>query len=127
VVKLKVALVAPAGTVTVAGTVPTEVGLEDNVTGKPPVGAGPERVTVPTEAVPPITEVGFIVSPVRAGAVMVSVPFTDTPSADAVIVAVAFDATPIVVTVNVAELAPDAMVTDAGTVAVALFEDNATV
>jgi hypothetical protein len=56
---LKVALVEPAGTVTLAGTVATAVLLLESVTMAPPVGAGPLRVTVPCEEPPPVTEVGF--------------------------------------------------------------------
>lgn len=44
---VKVAEVAPAGTVTDVGTVATAVLLEVSVTTVPPVGAGPVRVTVP--------------------------------------------------------------------------------
>jgi hypothetical protein len=44
---VKVALVAPAGTVTLAGTVATAVLLLDRVTTVPPDGAGLFNVTVP--------------------------------------------------------------------------------
>jgi hypothetical protein len=71
-VRVKVAVVAPAGMVTVAGTVPAAVALEESVIAKPPVGAGLETVTVPVDAVPPITEVGFIVRPLSTGALMVN-------------------------------------------------------
>jgi len=55
----KVALVAPAGTVTLAGTVATAVLLLDSATVAPPVGAAPLRVTVPVDELPPVTLVGF--------------------------------------------------------------------
>jgi len=42
--------------------------LLDSVTTVPPVGAAPDRVTVPVELVPPATVVGFSVSAVSVGA-----------------------------------------------------------
>ncbi len=61
------ALVAPAGTVTVAGTVVLG-SLLLNVTTVPPLGAGPFRVTVfvPVTCVPPITETGYSETPDNA-------------------------------------------------------------
>ena len=52
------ALVPPAATVTLPGTA-AAVLLSVNVTIAPPVGAGPVRVTVPVELLPPMTAVGF--------------------------------------------------------------------
>jgi hypothetical protein len=57
VAMVNVAVVAFAPTVTVAGTValaPSEARL----TTRPPVGAGPLRVTVPVEVFPPYTLLG---------------------------------------------------------------------
>ena len=68
VVTVKVALVAPAGTVTLAGTVATAVLLLDSVTTAPPLGAAPLRVTVPCEELPPVTLLGFSVSEDRVTA-----------------------------------------------------------
>jgi hypothetical protein len=59
VVTEKVAVVAPAATVTLAGTVATEVLSLDNVTAAPPAGAGVANVMLPVEGVPPATLVGF--------------------------------------------------------------------
>jgi hypothetical protein len=59
VVIVKVAVVLPAATVTLAGTVATPVLLLDKETTAPPVGAGAVRVTVPVEVLPPATLVGL--------------------------------------------------------------------
>jgi hypothetical protein len=59
VVMVKVAEVAPAATVTLAGTDAIEVLLLDKLTAAPPAGAGPLRVTVPVEEAPPVTLAGF--------------------------------------------------------------------
>src|SRR4051794_8352661 len=59
VVIVKLLLVDPAGTVTLAGTV-AAVGLSlVNATVKPPDGAAAVRVTVPVEGLPPTTSVGL--------------------------------------------------------------------
>jgi len=59
---VNVALVAPAGTVTLEGTLAAPLLLESR-TCAPPAGAGPLSVTVPVEdCVPPITLVGSRVS-----------------------------------------------------------------
>ncbi len=70
VLTVKVALVAPAGTVTLAGTVATDGSLLERATCAPPAGAGALSVTVPVEDPigPPTTVVGFSVSEVRVGA-----------------------------------------------------------
>ena len=67
VVTVKAALVAPAGMVTVAGTVAAVVSLLERETRAPAVGAGPLSVTLPVEGDPPLTLVGFSVSEVRVG------------------------------------------------------------
>jgi hypothetical protein len=56
---VNVALVCPAATVTLAGTVATPVLLLASVMRAPPEGAGPLSVTVPCEVLPPLTLVGF--------------------------------------------------------------------
>jgi hypothetical protein len=56
---VNVALVAPAATVTLKGTVAVAVLSLISETAAPPVGAGPLRVTVPIEGDPPITLIGL--------------------------------------------------------------------
>jgi hypothetical protein len=67
VLTANVALVAPAGTVTLGGTLAAPLLLE-SATCAPPVGAGPLSVTVPVEDCrTPITLVGLSVSEERVG------------------------------------------------------------
>ena len=70
VVTVKLALVAPASTVTLAGTV-AAVELSENVTTAPPVGAAALKVTVPVEEFPPTTLVGLRDSAEIVGIVVV--------------------------------------------------------
>ena len=58
VVALKVALVAPAATVMLEGTV-TAVLLLCRLTTVPPEGAAADRVTVPVDGLPPVTFAGL--------------------------------------------------------------------
>jgi hypothetical protein len=59
VLTVKVALVAPGGTVTLEGTLAAPLSLA-RVICAPPAGAGPLKVTVPVEdCAPPTTMVGF--------------------------------------------------------------------
>ena len=78
----KVALVAPAGTSTLEGTLAAPVLLLESMICAPPAGAGPLRVTVPVEESPPITAEGLSVSEERVGSgkgVTVSVAVWVTP------------------------------------------------
>ena len=61
VVIVKLALVAPAPTVTLAG-VAADALLSESVTTAPPAGAAPVSVTVPCEELPPTTLVGLTVN-----------------------------------------------------------------
>ena len=82
------------------------------VTAAPPEGAGPLRVTVPVEFVPPLTLVGFRLIDESVGAFTVR---TADAVPEALMVADVFAATALVVTVNLAVVAPAATVTLAGT------------
>jgi len=59
------------------GTVAEELPL-DNATEVPPVGAAPERVTVPVEAFPPNTDVGFSVTETSVAGLIVRVAVCET-------------------------------------------------
>ena len=67
VTTLKVADVAPAGTMMLAGTVATLVLLLVRLITRPPEGAGALSVTVPVETAPPRTLAGFRVNAVSVG------------------------------------------------------------
>ena len=125
VVIVNVTDVAPAGTVTLAGTVPTVVGLDARTMTAPPVGAARVRVTVPVTATPPVTAATFVVMPesAAAGGVMVTVAVPLEPFVDAVIVTEVFEATVPAVIVNVAVRDPAGTVTLTGTVATPVFDE----
>ncbi len=74
VVAVKVALVVPAATTTLAGTVAALLSLESK-TVTPPVAAAPFRVTVPAEEFPPIRLAGFRLTLEIAGGFTVRVAF----------------------------------------------------
>src|SRR5712692_6614873 len=130
VVTVNVALVAPAGTVTLppTGTLTTALLLE-RVTSAPPVGAVALNVTVATEELPPTTLVGFSAKPdtVRggggAGGETVSRAVLVTPPKEAEMVAEVDAVTDTVVTLNVVLVLPAGMVTlpIAGTLATAVL------
>src|SRR2546425_3726749 len=123
VLTVNVALLAPTATVTLAGTVAVDVLLERE-TAVPPLGAGPLSVTVPVgDCTPPVTLVGFSVSEERVGRACgstVSEAVLVTPAYDAEMVTGVDAVTALVLTVNVALLAPATTVTLAGTLAATL-------
>jgi len=120
VVTVKVALVAPAGTVTLAGTV-ADAELLRSVTPRPPAGAGPLRVTVPVEEVPAFTVVGLSVSAesVAAGntfsTALRTIPRSGPPRVAKIVVELGAEK-PLDSTVKVALVAPAGIVTLPGTV-----------
>jgi hypothetical protein len=129
VVTVNVALVAPAVTVTLAGAVAADALLERETTA-PPLGAAPLSVTVPVDDVPPLTLVGLSATEDSATAVAgftVSEAVLVVPLYEAEMVTGVEPVTALVVTVNVALLAPAATVTLEGTVAAdALLERSTT-
>ena len=77
VVTVKLAVVAPGATVTLAGTWAAAVLLLESVTVAPPAGAAPVRVTVPVELFPPMTVVGLTVTEERVAVAGVTVRVAD--------------------------------------------------
>lgn len=127
VVTEKVAVVAPAWTVTLDGTVATFVLLLKSWTVTPAEGAALLRVTVPVDCLPPTTVDGFKLKANNAGAgVIVSAVVFVTPLKMADIVATADVATGFVLTLKLAVVAPCGTVTDGGTVADALLLERVT-
>src|SRR5260370_23160280 len=127
VVTVNVALVVPAGMVTVGGTLAADGLLLESATCAPPAGAGAFNVTVPVEGPsgPPTTLVGFRVSEDKTGGITVSVALCVPPPKDAEMVTAVDVATAVVVTVKVAVVAPDGTVTPlAGTLAAAFLLAN---
>jgi hypothetical protein len=123
---VKVALVAPAGMVTVPGTEHAAL-LSESVTTAPPAGAGPFRVTVPVEACrPPMTLVGFRVSEVKTAGSTLSEALRVTPPADAETVTAVALATALVPMLKLALVVPAATVTEEGTEAAPLLSERAT-
>jgi hypothetical protein len=125
VVTVKVALDAPAGTVTIAGTAALKL-FEAKVTVAPPGPAAPFKVMVPNDGFPPTTDVGETVNPLSDAAVIVSVADWVAPACVAVIVAVRLLDTAAVTIVKDAEVAPGATVTLAGNVALVLLDERLT-
>lgn len=119
---LNVADVVPAAIVTFVGTVAAAVLFEVNVTTAPPVGAAAASVAVPVLGVPPTTDVGLS-DKVRAGAAVIvnDAVLLDDPRV-AVIVEVVVALTAVVLTVNVAVVAPAGTVTGELTVALVLLD-----
>src|SRR5436309_4595794 len=88
VLTVKVALVLPAGTVTLAGTVAAPVLLLDKLTTAPPLGAGALSVTVPVEELPPVTLDGLTLSEESVGGATVTVKLLERVAVPAGVVTV---------------------------------------
>ncbi len=71
----KVALVMPAGTITLGGTVTTELLLVDKLMTAPPEGAALPKVMVPVEVLPPVRDVGLKLNAEKVGAFTVRFAF----------------------------------------------------
>jgi hypothetical protein len=126
VVIVNVAVLAPAGTVTVAGTV-ADGSLDVSLTAtEPPVATVPFRVTVPVDDVPPGTDVGLTVTALMNGVSTVSDTLNVVPFKVAETVTVWVVATGTVIALNVAVVDPATTVTLAGTVQLALLEAKVT-
>jgi len=87
VLTVNVAEVLPAGIVTEAGIDAAERLLERAIF-KPPAGAGPLKVTVPVDDLPPTTLVGFSDKPIRVGGLRVREADSDIVPSFAVTVAI---------------------------------------
>ena len=126
VVIVNVAVVAPAATVTLAGTVPTVVDDDAKFTTAPPVGAARVNVTVPVTATPPVAAETLVVMVDRtaAGGVTVIEVVPVELLVEAVMVAFVLATTVPAVTVKLAVRAPAATVTETGTLATAPLLDE---
>jgi hypothetical protein len=124
-----VALVAPAGTVTLAGVV-AAAELSDSVTTAPPAGAALVNVAVPVAEPPPVTLVGFTVTADKlaaaGGGFTVNVAVRVAPPNAPVIVTGVAVVTLVVVIEKVALVAPAGTVTLAGVVAAAELSESVT-
>ena len=131
VIAVKPTLEVPAANVTLGGTVTTPGRLLANVATGPPAAAALVNVSVPADDAPPVTLAGFkLTADSEAGGgtgVSASVAVRVTPANDAESTALLAVATAVVATEKVAEVAPAAIVTLAGTTASAVFAlDSAT-
>lgn len=115
VLTVKLADVAPPGTVTVAGTVAHRVSWLDRATVTPPLGAGLTRVTVPVEGLPPVTVDGFSESVESVPGGISSSVIRFVMEREARIVTGVIWETACVVTLNETLLVPAGMITLAGT------------
>jgi hypothetical protein len=125
VLTTNVAELLPAATVTEAGTETSGL-LQLRAIRTPPDPATQLKVAVPTRLVPPTTVVGLTLTDESPAGVIVSTADALAPPADASIVAVVFEFTPVVVTRKVAFDAPLATNTVAGAATMELLEFSAT-
>ncbi|GMU23214.1 MAG: hypothetical protein AMXMBFR13_32960 [Phycisphaerae bacterium] len=126
-VTLKVAVVAPAGTVTAVGAESAEL-LFDTETVAPPLGAASLKVTVQLPLSPELSEFELqvkLVSPLAATRLIELL--RELPFKEAVITAVALDVIAAAAAVKFAEAAPAVTETAVGTVSQALLLESATI
>ena len=123
VLTVNVAVVVPAGTVTDPGTV-TFTLLEARVTTSPLGPAGASKVTVPVDELPPITAPGDRVIVEMPDSVMVRLAVCVLLARLAEIDATVVPDTATVVIVKVVDVAPPAIVTVPGRVALVEFEER---
>jgi hypothetical protein len=119
VVTVKFALVAPAGTVTLEGTV-VAVEFSDSEITAPPLGAAALKVIVPVEAFPPTTLAGLTATDDRDGPVGACCTVTAVernPASICALIVTVVVCVGNVVMGNVALVAPDGIVTLSGTCA----------
>jgi len=126
VVTAKLALLAPAATVTLAGTVATAAFELERLTRSPPLGAALVKVAVPVAEPPPVTVEGLSVIALRlagggTGSTVRVVVRVTPPPVPVIVIAVEL-ATELVVTAKLALVVPAATVTLAGSAATAAFE-----
>jgi len=124
-VKLNAADVAPAGTVTDAGT-PRELDFDTRVTFKPPEGAFELSSTVPVSWLPPWTLLALSVSLTSLGGSTLRVAEAELVPSVALITGEAAVPTGDVDTMKVADFIPLSIVTVAGTLATASDEERVT-
>lgn len=126
-VTVKVADEAPPAIVTDAGTVAAAALSAERLTERPALGAGPVRVTVPVEAVPPVKLLGLRVTVETPIGLTVNVEEKLAVPADAVMFAAAALLTTVVVTLHDPVVAPEGTTTVAGTEATPLSDFKFTV
>src|SRR5690242_15103130 len=110
-----VAVVSPAGTITLGGTAAAAPLLLASETSAPPTGAEQPRTTRPTTPTPPRVTCGLSVNNARGAGCTISVVMRLAPSRDAVSVTVVSASTAPGVTVKLALVVPSATVTPADT------------
>jgi hypothetical protein len=111
VLTVNVAEVAPAATVTEAGTVAAFVLLLESATARPPVGAALPSVTVPVAEAPPVTVLGEIDSAFGMAAHTLNEPVAVLPLAVALMETNRLEATGFVEVEKSALLEPEGIVT----------------
>ena len=123
-VTVKTAVVSPAGTVTVGGTVAAAL-LLDSVTVYPPAAAGFVNPIIPTLFEPPVTTFGTIprLDNVPGGGTGINVTLADfdAPPSDPVMVTGVFAATTELVAVIIPVCEPAGIVSVAGTLTTGLL------